>query len=427
MLGRSLRRRKVPKIAKALSAIEVKRIKKPGLHAIGEVPGLQMQVTKTGARSWILRATVGGTRRDIGLGSYPEVTLAMARDAARNARAKIRDGVDVVAERQAARRHLITQQAHLMTFAEAARAKHAAISLGFRNAKHAKQWISTLETYAFPLLGGIDVSEIELSHVVDVLKPLWVAKTETASRLRGRIEAVLDWATVTGHRHGANPARWKGNLQQVFPKPSKVATPVHHPALPWKSVPEFMADLRRRRGSGARALELAILTAARSKEVREARWAEFDLDNAQWTVPRLHMKGNLVHRVPLSNAALAVLLAQPRMAAGEYVFASRQGGSISDMTLNKVMKLMHAANLEAGGVGYMDPEEGRRAVPHGFRSSFKDWARATSRYPDEVSELALAHVNSGKTRAAYARDELYEPRAAQMNDWACFCAGGAAA
>jgi integrase len=244
-----------------------------------------------------------------------------------------------------------------------------------------------------------------VAHVVVVLEPLWSEKTETASRVRGRIESVLAWATVAGYRRGDNPARWKGNLDQLLPKATKVRKVEHHAALPWQEVPAFVADLRKREGAGARALEFAILTAGRSGEVRLATWEEIDLKAKLWTVPAERMKARKVHRVPLSDAAVALLKALPRSERSRYVFASASGTSLSDMTLSAVTKRMNV-----------------NAVPHGFRSSFKDWARSCTTYADEVSELALAHVNSDATRAAYARGELLPKRMLLMRDWARFLA-----
>ncbi len=392
----------MPRMADALSAVQVRRLTAPGFYAVGEVVGLYLQVAKTGARSWILRIKVGDRRRDIGLGSFPSVTLSMARESAREMREQVRQGFDPVAERQAARRALVATQAKQMTFAEAAQRKHAAISEQFRNAKHAKQWISTLERYAFPAIGKLDMDEIELPHILKVLEPIWTTKTETATRIRQRMESVFNWAIVAGYRKGENPARWQGNLQETLPKPNKVARVSHHRALPWRQMAPFMEALRKRAGIGARALEFAILTAARSGEVRGATWDEIDFDAKVWRIPGERMKAGKPHTVPLSDDAIAVLRATPRTA--DYVFASAKGGKISDMSLTAVMRRMDVD-----------------ATVHGFRSSFKDWARNLSGAADEVSELALAHVNSDATRAAYARDELLPARKWMMTRWAQFC------
>ncbi|GAB3678976.1 site-specific integrase [Salinisphaera aquimarina] len=339
----------------------------------------------------------------MGLGPFPDVTLAQARQKARETRELISNGVDPIAERDAARQALIASQRKRLTFAQAGKRKHSAIAGEFRNVKHAKQWLSTLERYAVPVLGDMDVATIELPHVLAVLEPIWRTKTETASRVRQRMEAVFSWAIVSGHRTAANPAEWKGNLSEVLPAPAKITKVRHHPALPWQEMPAFMVELRKRGGTAAPALAFAILTAARSGEVRWATWDEFDIEAALWTVPAERTKPRKQHRVPLSADALAIIAALPRFEGVDYVFASARGGAMSDMALSKVTERM-----------------GVDAVPHGFRSSFKDWARNRTRAADEVSELALAHVNSDATRAAYARDELLPQRRRMMNQWAKF-------
>lgn len=390
--------RKVPE----LSPLAIKRLSRPGMHAVGGVSGLYMQIAPSGSRSWVLRAMVCGRRRDIGLGGYPDVTLAQARERARADRELIRTGVDPVEQRRHARADMRTKRAKSVTFAEAARQCHAKRASEFRNAKHRAQWLATLETYAIPELGELPVADIELPHVMRVLEPIWHTKTETASRLRQRIEAVLSWAAVSGYRRtGDNPARWAGNLRELLARPTKIARREHHRALPWQDVPEFMAALRKREGMAARALEFTIFTAARSGEVRGATWDEIDLDAELWTVPGERMKSGRTHRVPLTPEALALLEALPRMAGGHYVFPAPRGGRLSDMSLAAVTKRM-----------------GVDCVPHGFRSTFKDWARSATRFADEVSELALAHVNSDATRSAYARDELLELRRKLMAAWA---------
>lgn len=397
----------MPKRARELSAVEVRRITKPGLHAVGGVAGLLLQVGEGGGRSWILRTMIGGRRRNIGLGPYPEIGLAQAREDARQVKVKIRQGIDPIAERRAAKQALMSAQARHLTFAEAARRCHKAREQEFRSAKHRTDWLSSLERHAFPFIGRLSVAEITLAHVMQVLEPIWQTRTETATRVRQRIEAVLTWATVSGFREGDNPARWKGNLDAVLAKPAKIKKVKHHRALPWHEVPVFMGKLREREGMGARALEFIILTAARSGEVRLATWGEFDLKAKLWTVPGERIKAGKVHRVPLSGDAVALLEELPRIEGSDYVFPAVRGGPLSDMSISAVCKRM-----------------GVDAVPHGFRSSFKDWARNRTRYADEVSELALAHVNSDATRAAYARDELLPQRTRLMADWSKFIRDG---
>lgn len=416
----------MPKKIAPLSAVEVSRIDTRGMHAVGGVAGLLLQVAKGGSRSWVLRARIGNKRRDIGLGGYPDVTLSQARTKARNLREQISGGADPIAERRAARQALEATQAKRLTFAEAARRKHAAIESEFRNAKHRKDWLSSLERHAFPTIGELDVADIGRTHIMAVLEPIWHTKTETATRVRQRLENVLAWATVSGYREGANPAEWKGNLSALLAQPSKVRKRNHYPALPWQQMPSFMAALAQRKGIATRALEFTILTAARSSEIRGMKWAEVDLKAATWTVPDERIKAGKEHIVPLSSAALAILNTQPRMADSEYVFPAARGGMVSDMSLTAVVRRLHNADVKAGGKGYVDPKQNNRvATVHGFRSSFKDWARNRTSYADEVSELALAHVNSDATRAAYARDGLLPQRTRLMAEWATFCASPA--
>lgn len=396
----------MPRRVRELSSVEVRRINKEGEHAVGGVSGLLLQVSGTGGKSWILRTKVGTRRRWIGLGGFPDVSLSKARELARDTKQKIREGIDPVAERKAAKNAIALQQARSMTFEQAARKKHAAIEDSFRNSKHRQDWLSSLERYAFPIIGDMEVADIEVAHVLKVLEPIWKDKTETATRVRQRMAAVFAWASVSGLRASSNPAEWKGALSELLPEPSKIAKKSHQRALPWHAVPEFMVQLRERKGIGARAFEFLVVTATRSGEVRLATWDEFDLEAKLWTIPAERMKAHKPHKVPLSNRCLHILQSLPRVEGTNFVFASPRGTKLSDMTLSGITKRM-----------------GVDAVPHGFRSSFKDWARNQTSFPDEVSELALAHVNSDVTRAAYARDELLEQRAEMMEQWAAFLDG----
>lgn len=415
----------MPKIAKEMTALEVRRLKEPGFHAVGGVPGLMLQVTDGDGRSWVLRAMIGGKRRLMGLGGFPGVSLARARETAAMYREQISNGVDPISERQKARTEAKLARAREITFAEAAAQCHRAKSAEFRNPKHSQQWIRTLEQYAFPVMGNIPVASVDLPLVLKVLEPIWQSKTETATRVRQRMESVLTWASVSGFRTGENPARWQGNLSEVLPHAARLKkrTKENHPALPWQSLPTFMADLRSREGMGARALEFAILTAARSGEVRMAEWREFDLQAKTWTIPADRMKAEKAHTVPLSDQAIKVLEAIPRIKDQPLVFPAVRGGTLSNVTLLAVIKRMHEGQVESGKPGYVDPNtSNRRIVPHGFRSSFKDWSRMEqAAIPDEVSELCLAHVNSDATRAAYARDGLMEQRRELLKNWANFC------
>jgi len=394
----------MPKKAKELSALEVGRLKTPGLFAVGGVPGLQLQVSPTGARTWVLRVMVAGKRRDMGLGGYPAVPLALAREKAREARASIENGIDPIAQRAAARSTLAASRGAEITFEDAARQFIRAKEVEWKNAKHGQQWTNTLETYAFPVVGKLACGDVALPHVLKILEPIWTTKTETATRLRGRIESVLDWATVRGFRKGENPARWKGHLDKILPAPGKVMKVEHHGAVSVESVGAFVAALRKRDGIAARALEFLILTAARSGEVRGALWSEIDIEGRAWTIPPARMKASKEHRVPLSDEAVRLLNALPRFAGNDLVFPSPRGLVLSDMTLTAVMRRMKRAE-----------------VPHGFRSTFRDWAAERTSYPREVAEMALAHAIGNAVEAAYRRGDLFEKRARMMAEWARFC------
>lgn len=394
----------MPVKAKELGPLAVKHLSRPGLHFVGGVAGLALQVSPTGGQSWVLRATIGNKRRDMGLGGYPDVTLAGAREAARIARDKIRNGIDPIGERESVRSALRADNLKSITFKDASITYIAAHEAEWRNAKHAQQYRNTLETYAFPIVGSINVRDVELPHVMKILEPIWKQKTETAKRLRGRIEHVLDWASVRGYREGLNPARWRGHLDKLLTAPTKVSKVEHHKALPWAEVGEFVAKLRNVEGMGARALEFAILTAARSGEVRGATWSEINLEDGIWTIPASRMKAQREHRVPLSKPAIALLKSLPRFVGANNCFAAPRGGQLSDMTLSAVIRRMKVP-----------------AVPHGFRSTFRDWATETTNFPNHVAEMALAHSIGSKVEAAYRRGDLFMKRKLMMEDWANFC------
>ena len=399
------------------------------MHFVGGVAGLALQVLPSGGRSWVLRYRVGDKRRDLGLGGYPDVPLAQARDAARAARAKVRAGVDPIDEGRAARALLKMSQANAVPFRRAATAYIEAQAPSWASVKSEQQWTNTLTNYAFPHIGDMLVRDIELPHILNVLEPIWRVKTETASRLRGRIESVLDWATTKGYREGLNPARWKGHLENVLPSAAKIKNEQHHPALAVDDVGAFMAAVRIQAGMGARALEFGILTALRSAEIRGATWGEINLDGAEWCIPGPRMKMKNEHRVPLSDAAIAILKALlPPGFSGEegqkppadtLVFRAPRGGMLSDATISAVIKRMNEAT---DAPRWIDPKDGRPAVPHGFRSTFRDWASERTNYPRDVAEMALAHTIGDKVEAAYRRGDLFQKRRLMMADWAKFLA-----
>lgn len=382
----------------------MKNLTEPGFHFVGGVAGLALQVLPTGGRSWVLRVTIGTKRRDMGLGGYPDVPLTQAKEDARAARTKIRAGIDPIEEARAAKSALKASQTAMLTFKQCAEAYIEAHKAGWKNEKHQKQWTSTLETYVYPKIGNVLVRDVELPQVLAVLEPIWKTKTETATRVRGRVESVLDWATARNYRTTLNPARWKGHLDKLLPKPSKVAKVTHHDALPVSDVGSFMVDLRKHKGMGARALEFAILTAARSGEVRGATWSEIDLESGVWIVPAERMKAGKEHRVPLSTAAVDLLKALPRLAGSDLVFFAPRGGQLSDMTLSAVIRRM-----------------GAPCVPHGFRSTFREWAAERTNYPRDMAEMALAHTIGNKVEAAYRRGDMFAKRRRMMADWAKFC------
>jgi len=391
----------MPKKTKEIAAAQLPRLP-VGMHAAGGATGLYLRVAPSGARNWILRVMVGSRRRDMGLGGWPDVPLGEARDRARQARRKIDEGVDPIEARKAAK----TVLRDTPSFSECARRTIEAKRPEWKSAKHAEQWKNTLDTYARPVVGNMPVDQVELRHIVEILSPLWVEKTETATRLRARLEAVLAWAGASGFRKGENPARWRGNLDAVLAKPGKVAKVEHHRALPFAQLPGFVTQLRNREGTSARALEFLILTATRSGEVRGATWEEIDLEDDVWTIPASRMKAGKEHRVPLAPRAVALLKQLPRFADTAFLFPAERGGMLSDMALTALMRRMDVD-----------------AVPHGFRSTFRDWAAEHTEYPRDVAEMALAHTIGDKVEAAYRRGDLFSKRTAMMTDWAAFAAG----
>ena len=402
MMGRWIGNQ-MPKLASEMGALAVSKVNTPGLYFVGYVTGLAIQVKSSGAKSWILRSVIGGKRRDMGLGAYPSVSLAQARQKASEAREFIRRGVDPIERQRSAQSALKASLASQMTFQETAKAYISTHETTWKNAKHAQQWRNTLQAYAYPVFGDLLVRDIEKEHILAALRPIWNSKNETASRLRGRIELVLSYAMQAGYRpEGLNPARWKGGLDKLLAAPSKVQKTEHFKALAANEVNQFMEKLSKVEGQGARALEFAILTAARSGEVRGATWSEFDIRGKMWTVPAARMKAGKEHRVPLSNSAIK-LLQSLAVTESELVFPSPRGGMLSDMTLTGVLRRMKV-NVTA----------------HGFRSTFRDWVAEFTSFPNEVAEMALAHTITNKSEASYRRGDMFEKRAVMMEQWAQF-------
>jgi len=398
----------MPRIAKELGPLEIKRLTASGYHAVGGVAGLMLQVSAAETKSWLLRVKVGDKRREIGLGAYPGVGVALAREKAQQVRDEIVAGVDPVAARVMARQSIVQQQidekALDWTFRRCAEAYIKAKSPGWRNVKHASQWPNTLETYVYPAIGDLQVRNINIGHVCAIIEPYWSTKNETINRVRNRIELVLDWATVRKLRAGDNPARWKGNLDKLLADRSIVSPVIGHRALDASEVFGFVEKLRKVEGIGSRCLEFVVLTACRSGEARLATWSEIDMVANSWNIPGNRMKSGRPHRVPLSAEVIKLLDALPRLDGTELIFPGRvENKPISDMTMTKVMRDM-----------------GADAVPHGFRATFSSWCASSTSYPSEVREMALAHAIGDDTVGAYQRSDLFEKRRNLMSDWAKF-------
>jgi integrase len=404
------------KTLEKLSALKVQRLKAPGLYSDGG--GLYLQIKVAGARSWVFRYRMGGrkTARDMGLGSLDSVSLAEARLKAADKRSLILNGVDPIEARRRDKAAAALDASKAITFKDCATAYVAAHREGWRNEKHAAQWTATLEAYAYPKIGKLAVRDVDAGAVLKVLeqkcddlpgKPtLWSGKTETASRVRGRIEAILDWAKVRQYRAGENPARWRGNLEHSLPKRTKVQKVKHHEALPYGEVGAFMAQLRGQDGVAALALEFVILTATRTSEAIGARWDEIDQDKSLWVIPAERIKAGKEHRVPISAAALEIIKAQAKVREGEFVFpGGKSRRPLSSNALLALLKRMERDDLTV----------------HGFRSTFRDWAAEQTNYARDVAEMALAHTIGDKVEAAYRRGDLFDKRQRMMDDWAKFC------
>jgi len=387
-----------------LSASKIEKTTRRGLH--GDGGGLYLQIAANGSRSWLFRYTRLDRTRHLGLGAVHTVKLDDAREQARECRKLLRDGIDPFEHRKAQRSAALLEAAKSMTFDQCAEAYVNAHQAGWKNKKHVAQWGSTLKTYAAPVLGNLPVQVIDTTLVMKALDPIWKKKPETASRLRGRIEAVLAWATVRGFRRGDNPAVWKNHIDQLLPARSKVRAIKHHAALPCAELPTFMIDLRIRDAIAARALELLVLTACRTSEILNVRWDEINLLERVWTIPADRMKGKREHRVPLSDAAVAVIKKMKDLRQGEYVFlGAKTGKPLSNMALLMLLERMGRRNLTS----------------HGFRSTFRDWAAECTSFASEVVEMALAHTISSKVEAAYRRGDLFEKRRRLMDTWADMC------
>lgn len=390
-----------------LSAMAVANAK-PGKHFDGQ--GLHLVVSKSGAKKWVFRYGRNGTRTEMGLGGYPKVSLAKARELAQQARLQLINDIDPVAHRKS----LKTQHKQTTpTFSACAREYIELNQASWSNLKHRSQWTNTLETYAFPYIGNIPIDEVTTEQIKKLLVKIWTSKNETAKRVQTRIAKIFDYAKAHQLLKSENPARWQGHLEMLLPRPSTIKKEKHHPAMPYKELPSFWREISNSQSVSSYALRLLILTACRTSEVLQAKWNEFDFEENVWIIPAERMKAKREHRVPLSEAALKLLKAQPRVVGSPYLFPGGKSGShLSNMALLKYMR----------DLGYGPKGQNGPYVPHGFRSSFRDWAGEVSYYPQDVAEMALAHTIKNKVEAAYRRGDLLEKRREMMKDWSEYVA-----
>jgi integrase len=387
-----------------LSAVKVNSLKARGFYCDGG--GLYLQVSQSGSKSWVFRFKEAGRTRDMGLGPIHTIGLKEARELATEKRKLRLQGIDPIKARDGEREARRLEQAKSITFDECCARYIETNQDGWKNRKHRQQWTNTLATYVSPVLGAISAQAIDTTLVLQAIEPIWKAKPETASRVRGRIETVLDWAKARGYRTGENPARWTGHLENVLPGRSKVKAVEHLAALPWPEIGTFMVDLGARNGMAAAALEFTILTAARTKESLGAQWSEVDFAAKVWTCPPERMKEGREHRVPLSTKAMSILQELRGVSQGEFIFANSKGGPLSDMAMLMLLRRMGRDDITV----------------HGFRSTFRDWAFERSNFQREIVEAALAHAVGDKAEAAYKRGDAIEKRRRLMEAWSAFCA-----
>ena len=389
-----------------LTAVKIKKLKERGSYHDGG--GLYLYVSKGGAKHWVYRFMLNKRRREMGLGSLDDFSIAEAREQRDTQRKLTKQGIDPIEHRKAQRAAQLLEDAKAererITFQQCAEACIKAKTPEWKNAKHAQQWTNTLTTYAFPIIGQLPVASVDQAAVLTCLKPIWTTKTETATRVRQRIETVLNYGKAKGYREGDNPAAWKGGLEPVLPKPNKLKNVQHHEALPYDKLPAFMSQLKAQAGQGAQALRFTILTAARTGEVIGAQWQEIDFEKRLWIIPKERMKAGYEHRIALSKAAIGLLKNLPRIS--EHIFpGQKQGKHISNVTMLKTLERMKRDDLTV----------------HGFRSTFRDWIAEKTNYPARMAETALAHQLKDETERAYQRGDLLEKRAAMMEAWARYC------
>lgn len=368
--------------------------------------GLRLVVSSSGSKSWVLRFSINGQRREMGLGPYPVVTLESAREHALECRRQIYAGIDPIENRK-------QQDTPIPTFRECAVSYIKANRDAWTNKKHADQWSNSLATYAFPVIGSKTVANINVDHILKVLEPIWYEKNETAKRVQTRVAKILDYAIARKYRTSSNPAKWQGHLDTILPKPTSIQKRKHHPAMPLDEVSSFWKRLSSKQATSASALQLLILTGTRTAEVLKANWSEIDLEQGIWVIPQERTKTKREHRVPLSRQAMEILLQLPRFKGSNYLFpGNRQGSSLSNMSMLTLMRKM----------GYEKGSDKGDYVPHGFRSTFRDWASEVSHYPRDVAEMALAHTIDNKVEAAYRRGDMFKKRSEMMQDWADYVA-----
>ncbi len=439
----------MPPRATEMTPTQIKGLRHPGGNravkvAVGGVSGLHIQIQLSGAKSWILRTRYGAwterrnadgqviergrKKREIGLGAYPDVLPGAARDKARDAKAKLEAGIDPIAEKKIAKAALVAAQRRGLTFVDALDRFAVEKVKEFSNDKYRRQWRATIDRYATPEIGAMMVQDVGLQDVLRVLNPIWTTKTVTAAKLRQRLEKVLAYATVQGHRTGDNPARWGGNLDMILPAASKVSDSRNWPALQLDDAPRWWRDLLTRHGMGARALQFQAMTATRSGAIRFATWSEIDLENRVWTIQPGRQSSKIppsdkAKRIPLTDAMINLLCGLPRLAGSDLLFWAPRGGALSDATLGKVMRVIHDADVRRGGKGYLDAATGESAVPHGFRSTFRTWVAERTGYDGDMAEIALFHKVGSKVAQAYDRSDQVEKRRGMMAAWGGFLAG----
>lgn len=386
-----------------ITAVTVLKIKDKGCYPDGD--NLYLQVGATGTKSWLFRYMLNGKAKNMGLGSANAISLAEARDKAAEARKLLASGIDPQADKKARIEQAKLEAAKEMTFEQCATAYITAHKDGWKNAKHIWQWENTLERFVYPIFGKLPVQDVDVGLVMKVLEPIWKTKTETATRVRGRIERVLDWANSREYRSGENPARWRGKLENLLPAPSKIRKVCHQPALPYHKIADFIEQIKQIDSLPSLALQLTILTATRTGETLNAKWQEIDLKNCVWVIPAERMKMGKEHRVPLTAPALKILKKLHEAQINDFVFPSNKGKPLSNMAMMMMVRRMGRDDF----------------VVHGFRSTFRDWCAEQTNYPREIAEAALAHAVGDKVEAAYRRSDLFEKRRQLMNEWARYC------